>query len=65
MTPMTYTILIVFKERKGNLLSRRRRRRFGSLGSESASVRFVGFGVGVDVSVACFCFVETHVVLVS
>ena len=55
---MTYTILIVFNERKMNLLPRRRRRRFGSLGSASASARFVGFGVSVDVSVACFGFVE-------
>ena len=57
---MTHTILVVFEERKVNPLPRRRRRRFGSLGSASASVRFVGFGIGVDVSAACFVF-ETRV----
>ena len=45
ITPMVYTILIVFKERKVSLLPRRRRRRFVG----SASVQFVTFNVGVDV----------------
>ena len=60
---MTHTILILFKEQKVNPVPRRRRRRFGSLDSASASVRFVGFGVD-GVSVACFLFSNTRFVLI-